>query len=510
MRWFTEAKSKSMSHVFGPVFTLAILGEISMNTRRFILTIAGVAAMLCSALVFAAPAHAAYTISTFQNSWYLVGISGAVAPAIADGTNLLIAYSYYSDGSGKNEINAYLAGAYKLGAKVAYEVPKSFWDLLNITAIKSWCSAIDTNSGLYGYYLYDEPPLRPDATIAANMRAAYTAIKTVSSKPVLVAFGSNGSQAPSYSNSFDILLQDEYRCITGQSEFAGMPKYMEAMNIASENAVTFNTPWMAVTQAFAGAWSTSYRLPTYNEHRFNVYYPLLKGAKGISNWGRSWCTSQPGGDAWITNTFRPVAAELNRNGAAYINGFSNAISVSTTGTNIQAKAFEHPDGRIVAVTVKTATGTTTNTVTINLGSKMNASSAYTVKQNDSAVACTKSGTSLVISNVQYPSYKVNLFEIEGAPSTSLRIPAFSSASQRSLRVTAQGIIAYQLPEATRVRISVCDVSGRTIQVPLDQQQEAGAYRMKLGDNRTMFSSGMYLCRMSTNDGFSDTRTWIVR
>ncbi|MBA3705911.1 MAG: fibronectin type III domain-containing protein [Bacteroidetes bacterium] len=345
----------------------------------------------------------------FANSWYIVGISDSLAPAITDGTNVLIAYSYWSDGSGIKEINKYLSDANMLGAKVLYEVPRDFMNPLNLNSIKTWCTAIDSNAGLFGYYLKDEPN---DVSLATNMISAYNAIKTVSTKPVTVTFGSGGASiAQSFSGSFDILLQDEYRCEVGQVEFTGMPKYMSTMDIASQNAVTLSKPWWGVTQAFAGLFDRNYRFPTYNEHRFNVYYPILKGAKGISNWGRPWCTKQSGGYTWITNTFQPISAELNRNGPAYFNGPSAIITVSAGSTDILAKAFEHPNGKYVALTEKTTTGTSTNTVTINLGSKMNNAFSYTVTANGNNVTYTKSGTSLVISNVQYTSYKVNLFEI---------------------------------------------------------------------------------------------------
>jgi len=344
----------------------------------------------------------------FPFGWYVIGIEDPAA-AISDGSNLLMAYSYWSDGGGTTEINQYLTNVNNRGAKAVYEIPRGLMEPLNITAIKTFVNAINANPGLYGYYLKDEPY---DPALLADMKAAYNAIKSISVKPVLVTFGSGGDPI-AFAGTYDIFTQDEYRCNVGEAEFTGMPKYMSSMDYASQASGTLGKPWWAVTQAFAGQFDRNYRLPTCKEHRFNVYYAILKGANGISNWGRPWCTGQAGAD-WITNVFKPVAAEVNRDGDMFPNGPSTVVTVSV-GAGVLCKAFERSNGEISAVTARITTGTTKNTVTIDLGSKFKSTCNYVVKLNGSSVSYTKSGTSLSIMNVQYTSYKVNLFQISSCP-----------------------------------------------------------------------------------------------
>jgi hypothetical protein len=69
----------------------------------------------------------------------------------------------------------------------------------------------------------------------------------------------------------------------------------------------------------------------------------------------------------------------------------------------------------------------------------------------------------------------------------------------------QTTIAYQLPEASEVRLTVCNAAGQVVQVLLDAAMEAGAYRVTW-DARG-FGSGVYLIRLEAG-AFVETRKMV--
>ena len=67
-------------------------------------------------------------------------------------------------------------------------------------------------------------------------------------------------------------------------------------------------------------------------------------------------------------------------------------------------------------------------------------------------------------------------------------------------------IKFEIPKTSYVRISVYDISGREIDVPVNEQLQAGAYSITW--NGALHSSGIYFYRMKV-DGFSDTKRMIL-
>ena len=67
-------------------------------------------------------------------------------------------------------------------------------------------------------------------------------------------------------------------------------------------------------------------------------------------------------------------------------------------------------------------------------------------------------------------------------------------------------IKFEIPKTSYVRISVYDISGREIDVPVNEQLQAGAYSITW--NGALHSSGIYFYRMKA-DGFSDTKRMIL-
>jgi hypothetical protein len=68
---------------------------------------------------------------------------------------------------------------------------------------------------------------------------------------------------------------------------------------------------------------------------------------------------------------------------------------------------------------------------------------------------------------------------------------------------AQATIRYALPRATDVRLALYDVLGRRVQVLARGERRSGRHKMSINVSR--LASGLYLYRLSTDDGVSMTR-----
>jgi len=68
-------------------------------------------------------------------------------------------------------------------------------------------------------------------------------------------------------------------------------------------------------------------------------------------------------------------------------------------------------------------------------------------------------------------------------------------------------IHYQLPEATKVKLSIYNSAGQLVETLLDKKQEAGyhAFKWDAGEH----SSGVCFYRIKTKAGFSDVKKCVV-
>jgi M6 family metalloprotease-like protein len=70
------------------------------------------------------------------------------------------------------------------------------------------------------------------------------------------------------------------------------------------------------------------------------------------------------------------------------------------------------------------------------------------------------------------------------------------------------VIGYQLPVASMVRITICDVLGREVAVPVNEKKEPGSYEVKF--DGTGLSSGVYFYRMQAGDYVQTRRLMLLR
>ncbi len=67
-------------------------------------------------------------------------------------------------------------------------------------------------------------------------------------------------------------------------------------------------------------------------------------------------------------------------------------------------------------------------------------------------------------------------------------------------------VKYELPKASQVNLSVCDMLGREVTTLVDEREEAGAHEVRF--DASGLSSGVYFCRLKAGD-FVQTRKLLL-
>jgi hypothetical protein len=201
-----------------------------------------------------------------------------------------------------------------------------------------------------GWYLADEPsgnkalgPLSPgDAAIL------YTTIKQADpSHPVAIAFTTR-EQAVLFHPATDVVMADDYPCLAGSPEFAGLDGWTQRMVAFAQNARQ-EPDLLAVIQAYGGtddAPAFGRRHPTPAEERYMVFSSLQMGATGLFFWAHY--RADP---LWVDQVLEPIVRVLNEMRPALAAG-ERAGLVGVRRETVRATAFRDPQTRatyIVAV-----------------------------------------------------------------------------------------------------------------------------------------------------------------
>ena len=182
-----------------------------------------------------------------------------------------------------------------------------------------------------GWYLIDEPELQ--GVTPAMAQARYNQIKTRDpSHPISVvhyAFDNNypslnylSSEPPPYC---DLLMTDTYVRYYGWDEFAS-PLYhpTKVAKVHSSLAQTYNKQaYISVVQTHE--WGTDLGIPTYAEHRYLVYGPIINGARGILYWMHNAYTTED----HKNNVVGPIGREIESLIPAIISD-SQAVTATST------------------------------------------------------------------------------------------------------------------------------------------------------------------------------------
>ena len=268
-------------------------------------------------------------------------------------------------------VEAWLDAAHTLGLNVVGGI-RSLWG--DIPAIQARAQFYDSHPGVTGVFLYDEP----DINELAECLEAYNAIKAITSKPVsIVSPRVNDSIA--LRDAYDHLMADWYpRDYPGTPayEFDYVDDYKTFVDASSSAAATYGKTWSAVLGAMGRQENVEvFRLLTYQETKFQLYYAIAKGATNTVFWARYRSVLTPAtpddpypysGPQWIDDVFEPLADEINTIRHA-IGAGSGDGQVSDNSSDVSSKVYQDPNtGKYYLLTLNETAGSETTTFTVNL------------------------------------------------------------------------------------------------------------------------------------------------
>jgi len=196
-----------------------------------------------------------------------------------------------------------------------------------VALVDSLEGRLDAHPGLRGWYLYDEPILQGVAP--ALLEDAYRWIRTASSKPVMLAFGTrerNGLALRDYGAAMDLFGFHFYASNAGSLNGWTYGDTVRGLNWDAE--ILGGMPWWITVQAFGEQKNgdlSGYRLPTREVLDFFTWLPFTFGehpSSGMLAWSywRSTASArkQDGshffdegdGGQWLAGVYAPLAQIL--------------------------------------------------------------------------------------------------------------------------------------------------------------------------------------------------------
>ncbi|WP_306591714.1 discoidin domain-containing protein [Geothrix sp. 21YS21S-4] len=291
----------------------------------------------------------------FQVGWYdqIDYNSNSPDEMVSVGAGISLMYIYNST---NEQVKAKLDQAAKYNLKIILELPRrwitaiSNGDTQAEENINNFVRQFDKHPALAGWYTADEP----SEGDYPGCKKAYELIKQssvgfpYSSKPVFIVFCFTDNLPNLFSDSYDIALIDNYPCNQGDPEFTlTYPgPYRNVINAFSQKMKGIGKPWWAVLQGVGRVPSEPtwyFRLPTFNEMRFMLYYAIDHGATGWLSWMFNACKESqasvdpfPGdGQRWADGVFSSLAEEISV--------ISTALAVGPLPNEVEVDNVPHID-----------------------------------------------------------------------------------------------------------------------------------------------------------------------
>jgi hypothetical protein len=363
-----------------------------------------------------------------------------------DDTNITLTYNMDSSYS---TITSSLDMALYNGIKVIVELPRESGTGVTTSdtaAITDFIRYFDSHPAVYGWFIGDEPA----SSQHAQCKTAYDTIKQISTKPVAIVFcHGKTDEISEFADAYDLMLFDKYTAWNSISEFgnleAGTVEHAKTdIDLVGSLATSLGKPWMAVLQGFGNvpAALPTWRLPTWGEERFLLYYCVDKGTQGWLSWAQYQCkdtiavSSDPypyDGAQWNIDVYRPLVAEINTLGPALAEGRLSDSLVSDNSSLIKTSLWQDPDtGSYYLIAVNTTSTATSAVVTLAF-SGQSLSTVEPLFENRQAISFT--GNSFSDS---FSQYQVHVYELTFTAVT--RIPGDAN-NDRLVDVGDLGILA---------------------------------------------------------------------
>lgn len=322
------------------------------------------AAAACMALFIILTSNkAAMAGDPFEMGWYSNVFGQDPSQAIADmGGSVALYYhqGYLADSTVKKRLDA----AYAKGLKVIMNVDGvtqvgSDVTAVNTIRIQQFVNTFKSHPAVIGWYTADEPVGNTQLSLCIQ---AYNAVKGADpDRPVYLAIHrSSDNTVVDYAPAYDVLIYDTYPYSNDSSEFyrledrgfMGSQKGLKSqINRVSNMATQTNKPWIFAGQGFGRAPNMGSRLPTTGEHRFQTYYPLIKGSEGFLAWEYTTALNSAAnagdpyphaGSQWLNDVYKPLAEEIAIIGPALGNGW-NAADVSDSIAAVHSRIYTDPN-----------------------------------------------------------------------------------------------------------------------------------------------------------------------
>lgn len=244
--------------------------------------------------------------------------------------------------------------------------------------IGAYLNSYKSSWSVNGWYTFDEPSIQTPPVPVGTLENVYDFIDADNVKPVYVAFSGGevlNGQPQLYRDTYDVMLMDNYPILAGHMEFQNIASWKNVIAATKAASQDVGKPWWSIIQAMGSGWGQNYwRLPSYNEERFMVYWSVLEDATGVLFFMHDAAlqsVAQPAavypysGQQWIQDVSKPISREYLGCAAAIAGGaVPNAVQVNNA--DIVAKVYKSAVGEYILIAANQTTGAKNVTLTLNL------------------------------------------------------------------------------------------------------------------------------------------------
>eukprot|EP00054_Salpingoeca_dolichothecata_P020953 m.133475 g.133475 ORF g.133475 m.133475 type:complete len:369 (+) comp23819_c0_seq1:43-1149(+) len=248
---------------------------------------------------------------------------------------------FYNDGYNASKVKSLLDELIDTPVVAIVELPRVPVRAGDSSAVIEFVDALKFHPALFAWYLWDEPHLPPDPGYISNITLAhvYDAIKQADPHHnVTIVMSGYIDQAPSYRSSMDILMHDNYPCLTSDNNPPGGPgieKWYQDMVRTSTDAASFDALWL-VPQGYGGG-QFGHRNCLQVEERFMIHSALQNGATGLLFWRFARANT-----TWVQSQLNPIVNEVIDMLPAVMGGALDVNISSNDSSSMNFRAYQYP------------------------------------------------------------------------------------------------------------------------------------------------------------------------
>lgn len=242
-------------------------------------------------------------------------------------------------------IQAYIDAVDEQNRKVILDVGATILEE-NWAALERVVKRFKDDSGVYGFYLADEPLLNPtNNSSLSNIRRGANIVREVTGKPIFMAFAMRGEMNDAdvrpYLDECDVVLTHNYQWKYGDNSLKRAPFYRQEFDDIKDNIQNVKRLW--ITGSFQDVGKN--RFPTSDELAFQLWYPILqnRNVEGVGYYG--WHKARPSDKFWpaFNGALKPVVNQISQTGwnklGTAINNRRNPSGANAYNSNVLAVKY---------------------------------------------------------------------------------------------------------------------------------------------------------------------------